>query len=94
MNTDGRHTLLNIGFGNLVMAERVVSLLSPTSSPMRRLREEAKEQHLLVDATQGRKTRCIIVMDSGHVILSAVQPETIRQRFEQQDATAPGDEGK
>ncbi|MDL2313346.1 DUF370 domain-containing protein [Desulfovibrio sp. OttesenSCG-928-C14] len=76
-----RFTLLNIGFGNLVIAERVVALFNPSSSPMRRLREDAKDSGRLVDATQGRKTRCIIVMDSGHVVLSAVQPETIRQRF-------------
>lgn len=73
--------LLNIGFGNLVIAERVVALFNPNSSPMRRLREDAKQQGRLIDATQGRKTRCIVVTDSGHVILSAVQPETIRQRF-------------
>jgi regulator of extracellular matrix RemA (YlzA/DUF370 family) len=77
------YKLLNIGFGNLVIAGRVVALLNPASSPMRRLREDAKERNLLVDATQGRKTRCIVVMDSGHVILSAVQPETIRLRFTQ-----------
>lgn len=80
----GKFQLLNIGFGNLVIAERVVALFNPTSSPMRRLREDAKQAGRLVDATQGRKTRCIIVMDSGHVILSAVQPETIRQRFAQE----------
>lgn len=73
--------LLNIGFGNLVIAGRVVALFNPSSSPMRRLREDAKQQGRLIDATQGRKTRCIVVMDSGHVILSAVQPETIKQRF-------------
>ncbi|MDL2307671.1 DUF370 domain-containing protein [Desulfovibrio sp. OttesenSCG-928-C06] len=75
--------LLNIGFGNLVIAERVVALFNPSSSPMRRLREDAKQQGKLIDATQGRKTRCIVVTDSGHVILSAVQPETIKQRFAQ-----------
>lgn len=83
MSETGKFQLLNIGFGNLVIAERVVALFNPTSSPMRRLREDAKQAGRLVDATQGRKTRCIIVMDSGHVILSAVQPETIRQRFAQ-----------
>lgn len=81
MSESGAARLLNIGFGNLVIAERVVSLVNPASSPMRRLREDARERGLLVDATQGRKTRCILVMDSGHVILSAVQPETIGQRF-------------
>ena len=89
MSEPGKFQLLNIGFGNLVIAERVVALFNPTSSPMRRLREDAKQAGRLVDATQGRKTRCIIVMDSGHVILSAVQPETIRQRFAQEQ-TAQG----
>lgn len=84
MAEPGKFQLLNIGFGNLVIAERVVALFNPTSSPMRRLREDAKQAGRLVDATQGRKTRCIIVMDSGHVILSAVQPETIRLRFAQE----------
>jgi regulator of extracellular matrix RemA (YlzA/DUF370 family) len=77
------YKLLNIGFGNLVIAGRLVALLNPASSPMRRLREDARQKNLLVDATQGRKTRCIVVMDSGHVILSSVQPETIRLRFTQ-----------
>ena len=73
--------LLNIGFGNYVVAGRVVSIVNPTSSPMRRLREDAKAEGRLIDATQGRKTRSIIVTDSGHVILSAIQAETIGQRW-------------
>ena len=73
--------LLNIGFGNFVVASRVVSIVTPSSSPMRRLREEAKAGGRLIDATQGRKTRSIIVTDSNHVILSAIQAETIAQRF-------------
>jgi len=73
--------LINIGYGNMVMASRIVAVLSPESSPMRRLREEAKERKMLIDATQGRKTRAIIVTDSDHVILSAVQVETLTQRF-------------
>lgn len=73
--------LLNIGFGNFVVASRVVSIVTPSSSPMRRLREEAKADGRLIDATQGRKTRSIIVTDSNHVILSAIQAETIAQRF-------------
>jgi len=76
--------LLNIGFGNYVVNARVTAIVSPTSSPMRRLREDAKEAQRLVDATQGRKTRSIIIMDSGHVILSAIQAETISQRFIQE----------
>ncbi len=77
--------LLNIGFGNYVVNTRVVAIVNPASSPMRRLREDAKEAQRLVDATQGRKTRSIIVMDSGHVFLSAIQAETISQRFSQDD---------
>lgn len=78
-------SLLNIGFGNYVVNSRVVAILNPASSPMRRLREDAKESQRLVDATQGRKTRSIIVTDSGHVILSAIQAETISQRFSQEE---------
>jgi len=77
--------LLNIGFGNYVVNSRVIAIVNPASSPMRRLREDAKEAQRLVDATQGRKTRSIIVMDSGHVFLSAIQAETISQRFSQDD---------
>lgn len=83
--------LLNIGFGNYVVAARVVAIVNPTSSPMKRLREDAKGEGRLVDATQGRKTRSIIVTDSGHVVLSAIQAETIGQRFNQAD-TQTGEE--
>lgn len=73
--------LLNIGFGNSVVMERVVAIVAPGSAPMKRLREEAKQEKRLVDATQGRKTRSIVITDSNHVVLSAVQAETIAQRF-------------
>lgn len=73
--------MLNIGYGNLVLASRVVAVVSPTASPMRRLREEAAERNKLVDATQGRRTRSILVTDSDHVILSAINPETIAARL-------------
>jgi len=73
--------LVNIGYGNMVMASKVVAVLSPESAPMRRLKEDAKERKTLLDATQGRKTRSIIITDSDHVILSAVQVETLTQRF-------------
>ncbi|SLM30120.1 conserved hypothetical protein [Desulfamplus magnetovallimortis] len=73
--------LLNIGFGNTVVAEKVVTILTPNSSPMKRLKDEAKEDRRLIDATHGRKTRSIIVTESNHVILSAIQAETISQRF-------------
>ena len=73
--------LINIGFGNVVVAERIVAVILPTSSPSRRLKEDARESGRLVDATQGRRTRSIIITDSNHVILSAVQVETITQRL-------------
>ena len=73
--------LVNIGYGNMVMASKVVAILSPDSAPMRRLKDEAKDRRMLIDATQGRKTRSIIITDSDHVILSAVQVETMMQRF-------------
>ena len=77
--------LLNIGYGNLVIASRVVAIVSPASAPMKRLREEAGNRGKLVDATQGRRTRSIIVTDSDHVILSAINPETIASRLQQGD---------
>jgi len=76
-------TLINIGFGNAVVAERVIAVITPMSASGKRLREEAKENNMLIDATHGRKTRAIIIMDSNHVILSAMQPETIANRLKQ-----------
>jgi regulator of extracellular matrix RemA (YlzA/DUF370 family) len=73
--------LINVGFGNVVVAERIVAVILPSSSPSRRLKDDAKERGMLVDATQGRRTRSIIVTDSNHVILSAVQVETLTQRL-------------
>jgi hypothetical protein len=73
--------LINIGFGNVVSASRVIAIVTPGSSPMKRLREEAKKRGKLVDATEGRRTRSIVITDSDHVILSALQAETITQRF-------------
>ncbi len=77
--------LLNIGFGNFVVADRVIAIVNPNSSPMRRLREDARQEGRLVDATQGRKTRSLIVTDSNHVVLSAIQAETVGQRLTQED---------
>jgi hypothetical protein len=74
-------TLLNIGYGNLVIASRVVAIASPASAPMKRLREEAFNRGKLIDVTQGRRTRSIIVTDSDHIILSAINPETIASRL-------------
>lgn len=77
--------LLNVGFGNFVVQERVVTIVTPASAPMRRLREDARQDGRLIDATQGRKTRAIIITDSNHVILSAIQAETIGQRFKAEE---------
>ena len=73
--------LLNIGFGNTVVADRVVAIVSPNSAPMKRLKDEARDEKRLIDATHGRRTRSIIIMDSNHVVLSAIQAETISQRY-------------
>ena len=73
--------LLNIGFGSSVVAGRVVAIVSPNSAPMKRLKDDAKDEKRLVDATHGRRTRSIIVLDSNHVVLSAIQSETVSQRF-------------
>ncbi len=74
--------VLNAGFGNMVLSSRIIVILVPGSSPMRRLREEAKAAGRLVDATHGRKCRAMLLVDSGHLILSAVQPDTLCQRYE------------
>ena len=73
--------LLNIGFGSTVVADRVVAIVSPNSAPMKRLKDEAKGDKRLIDATHGRRTRSMIVMDSNHLVLSAIQAETVSQRF-------------
>ncbi|MDG5788251.1 DUF370 domain-containing protein [Evansella sp. AB-P1] len=72
--------LINIGFGNIVSANRIISIVSPESAPIKRIITEARERNMLIDATYGRRTRAVIIADSDHVILSAVQPETVAQR--------------
>lgn len=74
--------LINIGFGNIVSANRIISIVSPESAPIKRMIQEAKDSKMAVDATYGRKTRAVLIMDSGHVILSAVQPETVAARLD------------
>ena len=71
---------INIGFGNIVSASRVLTIISPDSAPVKRIVQEARERGCLIDATYGRRTRSVLVMDSGHVVLSAIQPETIARR--------------
>ena len=84
--------LLNIGYGNLVVASRVVAIVTPQTSPMKRLREEAATRGKLVDVTQGRRTRSIIVTDSDHVILSAINPDTVASRLTTDGAVSVGPE--
>lgn len=74
--------LVNIGFGNIVSAERIVAIVSPESAPIKRMVQEAKDEKTAVDATYGRRTRAVLIMDSGHIILSAVQPETVGGRID------------
>ena len=73
--------MINVGFGNSIVASRILAVVNPHSSPMKKLKDEAKRNNRLLDVTEGRRTRSIIVLDSNHVILSSVQPETITQRF-------------
>jgi len=77
--------LVNIGFGNIVAANRIVAIVSPESAPIKRVIQEAREQGVLIDATYGRRTRAVVVADSGHIILSAVQPETVANRLTAKD---------
>ena len=73
--------LINIGFGNMVSANRIIAVISPEAAPVKRVISEARDKGLLIDATYGRKTRAVIITDSSHVILSAIQPETVANRF-------------
>ena len=74
--------LINIGFGNIVSADRIISIVSPESAPIKRIVQEAKDTKMAIDATYGRRTRAVIIMDSGHIILSCVQPETVANRLD------------
>lgn len=80
--------LINIGFGNIVSANRIVAIVSPESAPIKRIISDARERGMLVDATYGRRTRAVIITDSEHVILSAVQPETVAHRLYAREAGA------
>lgn len=77
--------LINIGFGNIVAANRIIAIVSPESAPIKRMIQEARDRGMLVDATYGRRTRAVIVTDSDHLILSAVQPETVAHRLTSRD---------
>ncbi len=85
--------LVNIGFGNMVSANRMVAIVSPESAPIKRIIQEARDRSMLIDATYGRRTRAVIVMDSDHVILSAILPETVAHRLDGKgDASENNDE--
>lgn len=84
--------LINIGFGNMVSANRLVAIVSPESAPIKRIIQDAKERGTLIDATYGRRTRAVIITDSDHVILSAVQPETVANRLNERDDGISGEE--
>jgi regulator of extracellular matrix RemA (YlzA/DUF370 family) len=87
--------LINIGFGNMVSANRIISIISPDSAPVKRMIGDAREKGQLIDATYGRRTRAVIIADSGHIILSALQPETVAGRLnEKNDNTVVSDEAK
>ncbi|WP_028307421.1 extracellular matrix/biofilm regulator RemA [Desulfitibacter alkalitolerans] len=85
--------LINIGFGNIVSANRIVAIVSPESAPIKRIIQESREKGMLVDATYGRRTRAVIITDSDHVVLSAVQPETVAHRLSSKSTNNSGDEG-
>ncbi len=79
--------LINIGFGNLVQANRIVAIVSPDSSPIKRIIQEAKENGVLIDATHGRRTRAVIITDCDHIILTYLQSETVANRITEEDAS-------
>lgn len=88
---------INIGFGNMVSAHKIVTIIGPESAPIKRIIQEGKEKGLVIDATYGRRTRAVLIMDSGHVVLSALLPETIANRLDQNeeddlDETLPKEE--
>jgi regulator of extracellular matrix RemA (YlzA/DUF370 family) len=80
--------LINIGFGNIVSANRIIAIVSPESAPIKRVIAEARDRGVLIDATYGRRTRAVIITDSGHVVLSAVQPETVKHRLNVRESSS------
>ena len=78
--------LLNIGFGNMVSTQRLIAIVSPESAPIKRLIQDARDRGNLIDATYGRRTRAVLVMDNDYIILSAIQPETVANRLNDRDA--------
>ena len=84
--------LINIGFRNMVSASKLVAIVSPESAPIKRIIQDARDKGVLIDATYGRRTRAVIVMDSDHVVLSSIQPETVANRVVERDSE-DGDDG-
>lgn len=80
--------LINIGFGNIVSANRIIAIVSPESAPIKRIIQEARDRGMLIDATYGRRTRAVIITDSDHIILSAVQPETVSHRLSNKESAS------
>ena len=78
--------LLNIGFGNMVSTDRLIAIVSPDSAPIKRMVQETRERGMLIDATYGRKTRSVVIMDSDHIVLSAIQPDTVAARLNGKEA--------
>ena len=85
--------LVNIGFGNVVSTERIITVVSPESAPIKRMVQEAKERGMLIDASYGRRTRAVIIMDSDHIVLSAILPASISNRVNGKDTAESQDEG-
>jgi len=86
--------LVSIGFGNMISAERLIAIVSPESAPIKRVISEAREKKILIDATYGRRTRAVIIMDSGHIILSALQTETVAGRITNKSEGSSGEESE
>ncbi len=84
--------LINVGFGNMVSSERIITIVSPDSAPIKRMVQEAKERGMLIDASYGRKTRAVIIMDSDHIILSAILPTSISSRVNGKEVSELSDE--
>lgn len=82
--------LINIGFGNMISADRLIAIVAPDSAPIKRVIQEARDRDMLIDATYGRRTRAVIIMDSDHIVLSAIMPETISGRMENRGMESEG----
>lgn len=85
--------LINIGFGNVISANRLVAIVSPDSAPIKRMVQDARDRGILIDASYGRRTRAVIIMDSDHIILSAVQPTTVAHRLDENAEYSTADLG-